>query len=65
MKIVNIIRIMKSIDLLSSINTKIIFLLPEDIKKNFIQGIDIYVVENYGQKLEFPIKSILKLVENC
>ena len=42
---------MKSIGLLASKKTNILFLLPEDIKKNISHGIDIFVVENYGKKL--------------
>ena len=42
---------MKSIGLLASKKTKIVFLLPEDIKKNMSQGIEIFIDENYGQKL--------------
>ena len=42
---------MKSIGLLASKKTKILFLLPEDIKKNISREVNIFVVENYGQKL--------------
>ena len=42
---------MKSIGLLASKKTKIVFLLPKDIKKNLSLGINTFVVKNYGQEI--------------
>lgn len=42
---------MKSIGLLPSKDTKIVFLLPQDIKKNLSPEINIFITKNYGQKI--------------
>lgn len=52
---------MKSIGLLASKKTKIVFLVPEDIKKNLIQGVNFFVTKNYGQKIGILDQEYVKI----
>ena len=52
---------MKNIGLLTSKKTKIVFLLPNDIKKNLIQKVNFFVTKNYGQKIGIADSEYLKI----
>lgn len=52
---------MKNIGLIPSKKTKILFLLPNDIKKNLIQEMNIFVSKNYGKKMGITDEKYLEV----